>query len=178
MNSWWIKTHHFSKNVSMDIKINLDNNNWLAEQTNKEKGFIAIFVFFITGFFLNSNLFAQDSTPNDWPMFRHDAQRTSATTENLPDQFKLSWTRQFPPLVTSSPDDPRIQFDKSYHPIVLGKTLYIASSINECLYAISTTTGEILWKFYADAPIRFAPAGVKDKLFCVSDDSYLYCIQA
>jgi outer membrane protein assembly factor BamB len=175
----------------MDIKNNINNNILLAEQTNKKNciiylaqvsqnlpSFLAIFIFILAGFFLSNNLFAQDSTSNDWPMFRDDAQRTSATTENLPDQFKLVWTRQFPPLVTSSPDDPRIQFDKSYHPIVLSKTLFIASSINDCLYAISTTTGEILWKFYADAPIRFAPAGVKDKLFCVSDDSYLYCIQA
>lgn len=120
---------------------------------------------------------AQESIAKDWPTFRHDAKRTGTTAEALPNQLKQIWTRKFSPLKVSWPDDPRIQFDKSYHPIVMGKTIFITSSKNDCLYAISTETGEILWKFFADAPIRFAPTGSKDKLFCVSDDSYLYCLQ-
>lgn len=135
---------------------------------------IFLFCFFISSF----RLFSQDATSKDWPMFKHNAFRTGATTETLSDQLKPLWSRQFPALKTSSPDDTRIQFDKCYHPIVAGKVLYIASSINDCLYAISTNNGEILWRFFADAPIRFAPTVAKDKLFFVSDDSYLYCLQA
>lgn len=183
--------HHFSKIVSMAIKIKNQTDYLLVNPICKNASFyqfaqnlrlnyllIPINFFIVLSVILGNQLVAQDSANKDWPMFRHDAQRTGATIETLPDQLKLAWTRQFPALTTSSPDDARIQFDKSYHPIVMGKSLFIASSKNDCLYALSTNTGEILWKFYADAPIRFAPAGSKDKLFCVSDDSYLYCIQA
>lgn len=125
-----------------------------------------------------NNLYCQDTSASDWPLFRRDAQRSGTTPLKLSDQMQLKWTREFKPLETAWPDDTRIQFDKSYHPIVVGKSLFIASSNNDCLYSISTETGEIQWKFFADAPIRFAPASKKGKIYFVSDDSYLYCLDA
>ncbi len=44
--------------------------------------------------------------------------------------------------------------------------------------AYSTEDGSEKWRFYADAPVRFAPAVSGGKLFFVSDDGYLYCLNA
>ena len=141
---------------------------------------LLVVLFFI---FVNFELQAQEtnkdnSTINDWPTFRHDAQRSASTKAKLPEKLKLIWTRSFPALEPIWLDESSKQFDSNYHPIVLGSTLYLASPQNDCLYAISTKTGEILWKFYADGPIRYAPAGQGDKIYFVSDDGYLYCVKA
>jgi outer membrane protein assembly factor BamB len=134
-----------------------------------------IILFFIVSY---SKVFCQEATQKDWPQFRSDSQRSAATSLKLPDQMHLKWMREFKPLEPVWPDDTRIQFDKNYHPIVIGKSLFLASPVNDCLISIATETGEIQWKFFADAPIRFAPASRKGKLYCVSDDGYLYCLDA
>ncbi|MCK9265276.1 PQQ-binding-like beta-propeller repeat protein [bacterium] len=39
-------------------------------------------------------------------------------------------------------------------------------------------TGEELWRYYANGPVRLAPAYSKGRLYFVSDDGYLYCLNA
>lgn len=145
--------------------------------------FKPIFIILILFFILNNFILAQDinkekTAQNDWPMYRYDAQRSGYTKSALPEKLKPLWTRSFPALSPVWPDEGKFQFDSNYHPIVMGKNIFITSPNNDCLYAISTSSGEVLWKFFADAPIRFAPAGSGDKIYFVSDDSYLYCLQA
>ena len=71
-----------------------------------------------------------------------------------------------------------LQFDVSYKPVVLGKRMFVGSAVNDRLTALDTETGEELWRFYADAPIRFAPVAWKDKVAFVSDDGWLTCLNA
>ena len=43
--------------------------------------------------------------------------------------------------------------------------------------AYDTKTGKQLWSFYADGPVRFAPA-IAGNLACFgSDDGFLYCVE-
>ena len=151
---------------------------------NKSQSFLKYFcVLVFSILFFENTVIAQEvkkevSVNNDWPMFRCDAKRSGFSKSILPDKLKLIWIRNFSALTPIWPDEVNAQFDSNYHPIVMGQNIFIASPKNDCLYSISTVTGEIQWKFYADGPIRFAPAGQGDKLYCVSDDSYLYCLQA
>ena len=65
-------------------------------------------------------LFATRVWAGDWPMWRCDIERTGATSEELPDELHLQWTRQLPPTMPAWPNEARLHFDASYEPIVLG----------------------------------------------------------
>lgn len=115
----------------------------------------------------------------DWPMWRHDPGRTASTPEKLPDALHLQWVREYPPLRPAfwQTRQERVQFDQGYEPVVLGKTMLVASSRNDSVTALDTETGAEKWRFYADGPVRFAPAAAGDRLFFVSDDGCLYCLR-
>ena len=114
----------------------------------------------------------------DWPMWRYDAGRTAGSPQELRGDLHLQWTIDYPKLDPAWPDEDRMIFDTSYEPIVLGKTVYIASPRSDSVTALSTRTGEMKWRFYTDGPIRLAPAAWNGKLYVGSDDGYLYCLDA
>ncbi len=115
---------------------------------------------------------------DDWPMWRYDANRSAASPAALPDKLSLHWTRQLPPPRPAWPIEPRLQFDACYEPVAAGKTLFIASQVRDTLTAYDTRTGEERWTFFAGGPIRFAPVIWKGKVLFVSDDGYIYCLDA
>jgi outer membrane protein assembly factor BamB len=71
-----------------------------------------------------------------------------------------------------------MHFDLSYHPIVAGKWMFIASSRNDCLIALDAESGEEKWRFHADGPVRLAPAAWNGSVYFVSDDGHLRCVDA
>ena len=111
-------------------------------------------------------------------MWRCDASRTATTPQELPADLHLQWVREYPPLVPAWPDEPRMRFDVSYEPIVLGKTMFVASPRSDKVTALDTNSGEERWTFYADGPVRFAPVAWQDKLYFACDDGCLYCLNA
>ena len=115
----------------------------------------------------------------DWPQWRHDAARSAASPEALPDDLHLRWVRELP---TPGPAWPKsqykLQFDASYEPVVMGKMLYVGSMVTDSVTAYDTDSGVEKWRFYTDGPVRFAPVGYKGKLYVASDDGYLYCLNA
>ena len=112
----------------------------------------------------------------DWPQWRHDARRSGVTAEVLPDELFLQWTRQFPAPKPAWPEVPRLLFDRSYEPVVVGKTIFVPSNVNDSLTALDTDTGAGRWRFFADGPIRFAPVARQDSVYFGSDDGFLYCL--
>ncbi len=106
------------------------------------------------------------------------ASRSAASPQVLPAKLHLQWVREFPPLTPAWPDQPAMQFDAAYEPIVVGKTLFVASSRTDSVTALDATTGMERWCFHADGPVRFAPTAADGKLYFVSDDGYLYCLDA
>ncbi len=114
----------------------------------------------------------------DWPTWRHDARRSAASPEALPGKLHLRWVRAQPPLKVAWPDEPRMRFDAGYEPVVMGKTLFVGSSRNDRVTALDTETGAERWRFYADGPVRLAPLAWRDKVYVVSDDGHLYCLDA
>ncbi len=121
---------------------------------------------------------AATASGDDWPLSRHDERRSGATSQTLPAELHLQWTRELPPLVPAWPDQPRVQFDAVYDPIVVGSTLFLASSRHDTVTAYDTRSGAEKWTFHADGPIRFAPAAWEGRLYVVSDDGFLYCLDA
>lgn len=112
---------------------------------------------------------------NDWPMWRHDAGRTGVTQEALPSKLELSWIRELP-AITPAFHSPRLQFDAGYEPVVTKGRLLIASSRLDSVTAYNASTGEELWIYHTNGPVRFAPAVWEDSVCFGSDDGFLYCV--
>ena len=106
-------------------------------------------------------------------MWRYDANRSAASPHALPETLHLQWTRQYPKLTPAWPDQPKMQFDAAYEPIVLGRTMFVASPLQDCVTALDTRTGEHKWRFFTDGPIRFAPVAWQQRLYFTSDDGHL-----
>ena len=94
----------------------------------------------------------------DWPQWRYDAGRTAASPEKLAGKLHLQWVRRLPPPRPAWPMYPRMAFDASYEPVVMGKTMFVGSMVADSVTALDTETGAEKWRFYAEGPVRFAPA--------------------
>lgn len=114
----------------------------------------------------------------DWPTWRHDANRSAATDEQLPAKLHINWSRQYLPLKPAWSEDPRLQFDASYEPVVAGKLMFVASSRNDSVTAIDTETGEEKWRFHTEGPVRFAPIATNGRIYFGADDGFFYCLNA
>ena len=114
----------------------------------------------------------------DWPQFRYDAGRTAASPEELAEQLHLQWIRELHAPQPAFPLEVRLLFDASYEPVVVGKTMFVPSMVNDSITALDTETGAERWRFFADGPVRFAPVVWRDKVYFVADDGYLYCLNA
>ena len=114
----------------------------------------------------------------DWPQWRHDAQRSGKSPAALPTALHLRWVRQFPAPKPAWPASAELPFDLSYEPVVAGKTMFVPCNANDSVTALDTDSGQVKWRFYAPAPVRFAPVAWRDRLFFVADDGGLYCLNA
>jgi outer membrane protein assembly factor BamB len=125
-------------------------------------------------------LLAMPSLAADWPTWRYDAARTGSSPEPLAEALHLQWVRHEAPLRPSfwQVRQERVQFDLGYEPVVLGKTMFVGSSRNDRVTALDTETGREKWRFYTEGPVRLAPAAWEGKVYCASDDGFLYCLDA
>ncbi|KPL02256.1 MAG: hypothetical protein AMK75_03040 [Planctomycetes bacterium SM23_65] len=123
-------------------------------------------------------LFAAPAWPADWPMWRHDAKRSAASDEQLAAELHLQWVRKYSPVRPTWPGAPRQLFDPVYQPVVRDKTMLLCLNRSDKLVALDVDTGVEKWSFFADAPVRFAPACWQGRVFVGSDDGYLYCLDA
>jgi outer membrane protein assembly factor BamB len=67
--------------------------------------------------------------------------------------------------------------------VTAGGKVFFGSSVDCHIYALAAATGEELWSFATDAPVRFAPALWKSpagdwRVMAVSDDGVLYCLDS
>ncbi len=127
--------------------------------------------------FLSLLLFSNVAVSADWPTYRADAARSGYSEESIPNGLKLRWTHRskHAPL-PAWPTSARIDFDRVFHPIIIGDLVLFGSSVDDQVYAIDAKSGETKWTFFTGAPIRFAPSGWEDRVFVVSDDGWLYAL--
>lgn len=115
----------------------------------------------------------------DWPMYRGDAARSGYTVESLPAKLSQAWIYRPAHAPTPAwPRDERMMFDRAHDVVVADGLLFFGSAADCRVVALDAVTGQEKWTFFADAPIRFAPAVWKDRVFVVSDDGCLYCLAA
>lgn len=118
-----------------------------------------------------------------WPTYRYDGSRRGVTSERLDENLSLRWTyvsphQPKPAWPTPGEERPRMHSDNALHVAAADGIVYFGSSVTDEVYAIRAATGEIVWRFYAEGPIRFAPTVANSRLFVGSDDGHVYCLDA
>ena len=67
-------------------------------------------------------------------------------------------------------------FDRAYQVVVADGRVIYGSSADGIVSALDADSGKVLWQFYTDGPVRFAPAVWRDRVFVASDDGHLYAL--
>ena len=122
---------------------------------------------------------AVDAYSHDWPMWRHDFNRSAATPEQLADKLYLQWQTTYSPR---NPvwDDPLNQdimkFDRLFEPVVADNKIFIGFNDQDKVVALDINSGNEVWHFYADGPVRLPLAINKHKIYFTGDDGYIYCL--
>ena len=117
----------------------------------------------------------------DWPMWRCDPERSAASGEQLPAELKLLWNRHFAPRLPTWDDSLNLDlmtFDRIFEPIVREGRMFVGFNDRDKLVALDTSTGDELWSFFTDAPVRLPAAAWGDNVYFTSDDGNLYCVEA
>ncbi len=136
----------------------------------------------------------------DWPTYMHDVSRTGVTDAEISSRLHLQWSYHpaQPPAPAWPPparDDwfhgrrglkPRVTYDRAFHVVTVGDSVYFGSSSDDTVYCLDAATGELRWTFSTEGPVRLAPTivpptkpGAADgKVLFGSDDGYVYCLAA
>ncbi|QDV46340.1 outer membrane biogenesis protein BamB [Stieleria neptunia] len=130
---------------------------------------------------LLSILTASVVAADDWPMWRYDATRSAASPNELDSELSLVWQKPFSAR-TQAWDDPLnldlMTYDRVFEPIVIDGRLIVGFNDRDKVVAMDTDTGQQLWTFYTEAPVRMPPVGSRGHVYFTSDDGCLYCVDA
>ncbi|MEZ6045628.1 MAG: PQQ-binding-like beta-propeller repeat protein [Planctomycetaceae bacterium] len=72
----------------------------------------------------------------------------------------------------------RQEYDKAFHVAIVGDMVYFGSSVEDKVYALNLKTGEEVWRFYTEGPVRLAPTVANGKVYVGADDGYIYCLNS
>jgi outer membrane protein assembly factor BamB len=131
-----------------------------------------------------------EETLEGWPTFGGDVRRSNATAQELSGKPRLIWTHT--PLSKPSPSwgDPadgshwqklesmaaRVVHDRAFFPVSRAGRVFYASSSDDGVHALDAASGEPLWRFYTEGPVRLAPFVGEDRVWFGSDDGQVYCL--
>ena len=123
------------------------------------------------------------ATAGDWPTYRHDAAHSGVNPESPGDNLALEWT--YVPLHPPDPawpataeEMPRMHADNAFHVAVAEGRVFFGSSVTDEITAIDAASGKIVWSFFTEGPVRFAPTVYNGRVYVGSDDGYVYCLKA
>lgn len=126
----------------------------------------------------------------DWPTYLNGTDRAGATSAQLTADLHLAWVHSSqakPELAWSGPRTTpiegismrhRVDFDAAMQVVIADGRAYFGSTVDHRLYCIDTATGQPIWSFYTEGPIRLAPTLAHGNVYFGSDDGNVYCLTA
>jgi outer membrane protein assembly factor BamB len=127
----------------------------------------------------------------DWPTYRHDLRRSGVTAEQIVAKDLRPvwrWQSALPPA-SAWPDSARWDayavldglrsmrnYDPVFHPIVVGQQVFLPSNSEDTLRCLDLQTGNEVWRFTTESPIRIAPAYHEQTLYFGSDEGAVYAV--
>lgn len=100
----------------------------------------------------------------DWPTYRHDGQRSGATTCDVPTQLAPRWTADLRGPITP--------------PVECDGRLFVAAKDEHTLHVFSADTGRQLWQFVAGGRIDSPPTVWGELVLFGCADGWVYCLRA
>jgi outer membrane protein assembly factor BamB len=111
-------------------------------------------------------------------MWRATPARTAHIEDSLGTDLHLNWEIALPALRPAWPESQKkLQFDAYYEPVIADGILLVGSNVSDSVTAFDLATGSKSWQFFSNGPVRFAPSIVAQKVYFVSDDGCLYCLE-
>ncbi|MAT16211.1 MAG: hypothetical protein CMJ46_13185, partial [Planctomyces sp.] len=126
----------------------------------------------------------------DWPTYMRDNTRRGSTPEKLSFPLELTWTIKAPAtphlawegqkgrVHEGKEMGDRVRFDDAFHTTIKDGRVYYGSTVDHQVHCVDQVSGEELWSFFTDGPVRLAPTLYKDFALFGSDDGYVYCVNA
>ena len=127
---------------------------------------------------------------NDWPSYRSDASRSGVNGEqpSFPLVESWTWSSSVPPDrawpgparkdLYNKVDDlrPRMIFDRAFEVAIVDDGVYFGTSTSDQVVRLNTTDGRLCWTYFAEGPVRFAPAVADGHVYFGSDDGHVYSV--
>ena len=106
-----------------------------------------------------------DHKPDDWPTFRHDAERSGAVKTTVqPTDLKRTWSSKLGGKLSTL--------------VVADGKLFVASVDDHSVHALDATTGGEVWNFKASGRIDSPPTIWWGRVLFGSADGHVYCLKA
>jgi outer membrane protein assembly factor BamB len=112
----------------------------------------------------NFSVSANNSSLDNWPMFRHDLMHTGYSTSTAPATFNLLWNYTTRHVIWASPS-------------VVDGYVYIASD-DRNVYCLNATTGEKIWNYSSRSAFGSSAAVIDGRLYLGAYDRNVYCLNA
>lgn len=127
---------------------------------------------------------------NDWQDYLGNKGRTGYQSTALPPSLDLVWTYQS----SAKPEKawagsrttpieghvmlPRVTFDAAPQMLLVDGYVYFGSTVDHRLYCRDEKTGQEVWSYFTEGPIRLAPSYAFGCVYFGSDDGWVYCLNA
>lgn len=111
-----------------------------------------------------TNVPIRPTSVTDWPMLRHDVQRSSLTKASLSGKPRLAWRTKL------------VDQDGLTSPVIAGSLLLTALKERHEVVCLNVETGAVAWRFTTGGKIDSPPALYKGRALVGSHDGYLYCL--
>ncbi len=120
---------------------------------------------------------------DDWPAYRKDGARSAVTEARLDFPLGAAWVRRMAQAPRPAWSDcgrafSIFEFDYAFMPVVADGIVYLGSSADDTVYALSARDGSVRWTYTTGAPVRFAPHIAHGRCYFSSDDGIVYSLDA
>ena len=101
---------------------------------------------------------------DDWPTFRHDAQRSGYSGSVVPAKLETSWKTEVGSTLTAV--------------TIAGGKVFVADRDRHFVHALDAATGKPAWEFMTGGRVDSPPTIVAGRVLFGCRDGYVYCLDA